>query len=69
VAPHLTALPSNLTMSARETPDAVLYHIVSEGLRVMPPFHGLLTPEERWAVVYFIRSFPADPADAVVMTE
>jgi hypothetical protein len=51
-------------MAAGHT-DGELFYWVSEGLRgtAMPAFRDLLSEEERWHVINFIRTFaPADTA-------
>ncbi|MBI4287508.1 MAG: cytochrome c [Chloroflexi bacterium] len=43
------------TQRVRSRKDGELYWIVTYGLGFMPRFGPLLTPEERWAVIHFVR--------------
>jgi cbb3-type cytochrome c oxidase subunit III len=67
-APHLSPVPRDFTTAEfkfRTTPsgamptDADLYRVVSRGLNGtgMPPWQYLLTVEERWAVVDYVKTF------------
>lgn len=57
VAGYLPDLPTNLHASAvQQKPDAVLYGIVTNGLKVMPAFEPFLSQKERWALISFIRT-------------
>ena len=40
----------------REVPDGYLYQVVSQGFGLMPSYAAELTPEERWAVVAYLRA-------------
>jgi mono/diheme cytochrome c family protein len=57
-------LPSNLAdaqhMSA--VSDGELFYKISEGHRPMPSFKKRFSEEQRWQLVFFIRSFSASPA-------
>jgi mono/diheme cytochrome c family protein len=50
----------------RDVPDGYLYQVVSEGFGLMPSYAAELSPEERWAVVAYVRALQlsqhADPA-------
>jgi mono/diheme cytochrome c family protein len=50
----------DLVEEAGEWSDAELYWIVENGIRMsgMPAFADALTPEQRWAVVAYLRSLP-----------
>jgi mono/diheme cytochrome c family protein len=61
VAPYFQAAkvppPADLTSDrVRSRTDGQLYAIIDQGLGAMPPFGHLLSDEERWALVAFIRS-------------
>jgi mono/diheme cytochrome c family protein len=53
--------PLDLTVHVGFHPDADLYRMISQGVRgtAMPPFAGLLTEEQRWHVINYIRTFDA----------
>lgn len=58
VAPHLVLPPFNLRAAQTQQRSAEeIYEIVTDGRIVMPAFTGVLSAEERWAVVYFVKSF------------
>ncbi|MBI3979145.1 MAG: cytochrome c [Chloroflexi bacterium] len=47
---------ANLTAPDRQAKsDGVLYRSITNGLGVMPPFRNLLTDEERWSLVAYVR--------------
>ncbi|HET7036738.1 MAG TPA: cytochrome c [Thermomicrobiaceae bacterium] len=48
--------PANLTSDAiKGMSDGELFYHISNGIVDMPPFGNLLTPEQRWALVHYIR--------------
>ncbi|OIP36360.1 MAG: hypothetical protein AUK47_15205 [Deltaproteobacteria bacterium CG2_30_63_29] len=57
--------PSLLDQRARTLPDGGIFHIITTGQNAMPKYRNQLRPEERWGVVYYVRSlqkaFPAPP--------
>lgn len=58
VAGRLARLPTDLRAPhVQVKPDVALYAVVTEGMAVMPAFKGLLSVEERWAVVYHVKSW------------
>jgi mono/diheme cytochrome c family protein len=58
VAGHLVGEPADLTAdSVQEALDEEIYEVVTNGEDVMPSFRGLLSAEERWAIVYYVKSF------------
>jgi mono/diheme cytochrome c family protein len=40
----------------RDVPDGYLYQVISQGFGLMPAYSSELTPEERWAVVGYVRA-------------
>lgn len=50
------APPSLVTGNSTKMPDGQLFHIITYGRLNMPPQAGLLSPEDRWAVILHIRS-------------
>ncbi len=60
------APPSLVTGNTTKMPDGHLFHIVTYGRANMPPQAGLLSPQDRWAVILHIRSLqtPAAPQSA-----
>lgn len=54
------SVPVDFTSArVRGRKEGELYWIVTNGLGLMPRFGPLLTPEERWAVVHYVRSVSA----------
>jgi mono/diheme cytochrome c family protein len=53
--------PANLTDAARMSriTDGEIFYQISEGREPMPAFKKRLTPEQRWRLVLFVRSFSA----------
>ncbi|MCW8961116.1 MAG: DUF3341 domain-containing protein [Ignavibacteriaceae bacterium] len=40
---------------ARNFPDGMIYHIITNGQNIMPSYASQVTREERWAIVHYIR--------------
>jgi len=61
VAGYLKEQPANLHAARiqRKSP-AELYDAVTNGKDAMPPFRGELSAEERWMLVYFVKSMTPD---------
>ena len=61
------APPSLLAAQARGYPLGRLFHIETVGQNVMPGYATQLRPDDRWAVVYYVRAlqraFPAPPGE------
>lgn len=49
------APPSLHTDSARAFKDGRIFHVISRGQNTMPSYGDLLSVEERWAVVHYVR--------------
>lgn len=65
VAGFLPELPANLHAPAvQQKPDAELYEIVTKGEHAMPAFEKFLSPDERWALVSFLRSLEDQTASS-----
>lgn len=49
--------PPNLLIGvAQLSPDGFIYGVITHGLGNMPPLRKILTPDERWTVINFLRS-------------
>lgn len=58
VAKHIVVPPADLRSGdVQKKSDSELYRIVTDGRGRMPAFHGEISAEERWAIVYFVKSF------------
>jgi mono/diheme cytochrome c family protein len=53
---RVPAPPSLHTDAARAFPDGRIFHIITEGQNVMPSYADKFTPEERWAIIYYVRA-------------
>lgn len=59
---HFTP-PSLHSQKLRETfNDGQLFHLISDGQNVMPAYAKQLTPDERWAVVHYVRALQRSQA-------
>ena len=60
------APPSLLAPHAREVKDGQIFHIITFGQANMPPHGAQIAPEDRWALVAYVRSLQAQnpPAPA-----
>ena len=50
------APPSLHTPQALKYPDGRIWHIITRGQNKMPSYADMLTPDERWSVVHFVRA-------------
>ena len=50
------APPSLLTKGALAYPDGRIYHVITKGQNKMPSYADSLEPDERWAVVLYVRA-------------
>ena len=58
LSPNLTSSELPTHAKGIATNDAVLFAWITNGATVMPPFAKLLSVEERWLLVNYIRSLP-----------
>jgi mono/diheme cytochrome c family protein len=57
VGAAFTPKPADVTSTAVQSlSDGDVFLLVTNGVRAMPTFRKLLTPEERWSVVAYVRS-------------
>jgi len=57
VGPDLFPAPSSLQSDlVREFPDGRIFHVIARGQNKMPAHAAHLTPEERWAVIHYVRA-------------
>jgi len=59
-------LPADLTDAKRmaTVTDGEIFYQITEGRRPMPSFKNRLTPDQRWQLVLFVRSFSQPAASA-----
>jgi mono/diheme cytochrome c family protein len=53
--------PSLAAPNAKSYSDARLYHVISAGQNIMPGYADKLKPEDRWAIVNYIRELQKAP--------
>jgi mono/diheme cytochrome c family protein len=64
-AAHLEKRPGNLSSPKLwEQSDGALFWKVNEGHRPMPTFKNIMSDEERWPVINYIRTLAPKPAGA-----
>ncbi len=56
IVPKFPAPPSLLTEKIRDWEDGRIFHIITKGRGNMPSYAGQLDPEQRWAVVHYVRA-------------
>jgi mono/diheme cytochrome c family protein len=57
VGPDLFPAPLSLhSKQANEFEDGRIFHVITRGQNKMPSYAGTLEPEERWAVIHFVRA-------------
>jgi len=57
VGPGLFPAPPSLhTPQARGFPDGHIFHVISRGQKKMPSYADRIDPDERWAVVHYVRA-------------
>jgi mono/diheme cytochrome c family protein len=40
-------------------PDGQIFHVITRGTEVMPPYAGQISPDDRWKVVLYVRTLQA----------
>jgi mono/diheme cytochrome c family protein len=48
--------PNLLSDKVRNWPDGNIFHVITEGQNVMPSYASQIRPEDRWAVVHYVRA-------------
>jgi len=49
-------VPSLHAVQTRNRPDGYLYRAITEGVRKMPAYGSQISPEDRWAIVLYVRA-------------
>lgn len=55
VVPPYPHPPSLLSDKIRNWPDGMIYHTITVGQNVMPSYASQIAPEDRWAVIHYVR--------------
>jgi mono/diheme cytochrome c family protein len=57
VGPGLFPAPPSLhTKEARAFKDGRIFHIITRGQNKMPSYAGIVKPDDRWAVIHYVRA-------------
>lgn len=57
VGPDLFPAPVTLhSKAAREYDDRRIFHVITNGQNKMPSYADIVTPDDRWAVVHYVRA-------------
>ena len=48
--------PTLISDKLRSSPDGTIFHIITDGQNVMPPYGTRITREDRWAIVHHVRA-------------
>jgi mono/diheme cytochrome c family protein len=66
VGRYLVLPPFNLRAEqTQQRSEREIYEIITDGRVIMPAFKGVLSAEERWAVVYFVKSLGTENSGLV----
>lgn len=55
IVPRFPRPPSLLSDKVQQWPDGRIFHVMTEGQNVMPSYAAQVTPEQRWAIVHYVR--------------
>lgn len=55
VVEKLSGVPSLNNRAVAEMSDGYIFHVLTHGVRRMPDYRSQLHPEERWAVIHYLR--------------
>jgi mono/diheme cytochrome c family protein len=47
--------PTLQSDKVRQWPDGSIFHVITEGQNAMPPYSRLIAPDDRWAIIKYIR--------------
>ena len=61
VTPRLAEVPSLMSPQIRSWKDGEFYHIITMGRGRMLPYSAQILPEDRWAIIHYIRLLQAQP--------
>ena len=56
IVPLYPMPPTLHSAKVRGWPDARIFHVISRGQNLMPSYATQIVPEDRWAVVHFVRA-------------
>ncbi len=56
IVPKFPMPPTLLSQKVTEWPDGRIYHIITRGRNLMPDYASQILPEDRWAVIHYVRA-------------
>ncbi|MBI3071398.1 MAG: cytochrome c [Deltaproteobacteria bacterium] len=56
VVPRFPGPPSLLAANAKSMPDGKMFHVLSRGQGLMPPYAAQVSADDRWRAVHFVRA-------------
>jgi mono/diheme cytochrome c family protein len=56
IIPKFPRPPSLHSDKVRNWPDGRIYHVVTMGQNLMPSYAGQVSPNDRWAIIHYIRA-------------
>ena len=56
IVPKFPMPPSLLSAKVTNWPDGRIYHIATRGQNLMPSYASQILPEDRWAVIHYVRA-------------
>jgi mono/diheme cytochrome c family protein len=64
IVPLYPMPPTLHSAKVRGWPDGRIFHVISRGQNLMPSYASQIVPEDRWAVVHFVRALQRSHAPA-----
>jgi len=55
IVPKFPMPPSLYSAKVTNWPDGRIYHVITRGQNLMPSYASQILPEDRWAVIHFVR--------------
>jgi mono/diheme cytochrome c family protein len=68
IVPLYPMPPTLHSAKVRGWPDGRIFHVISRGQNLMPSYATQIVPEDRWAVVHFVRALQRSHAPAAADT-
>jgi mono/diheme cytochrome c family protein len=56
IVPKFPMPPSLLSQKVSEWRDGRIYHVITRGQNLMPSYASQILPEDRWAVIHYVRA-------------
>ncbi len=56
IIPKFTRPPSLVSDKVRDWSDGRIYHVISMGQNLMPSYASQVKPEDRWAIIHYLRA-------------